>query len=457
MDQLVRRVERAMIDEHAERHSDPDAIDLDDPRVSREWLVTNGLGGYASGTVSGIISRRFHGLLIAALPAPQGRTMMLNHLSEVIHLPERGKLGLSAYERPDGLLHPTASRHLHEFRLEAAMPIWRYELGGGISVEKRLFLPHGQNTVLITYKIDGAPGPVRLDLQPWVNFRPHEGALDSPIDEPYALTVKGDRYELMRDGLPPLRMQLYGARRAFSITGNRLTNVRYYIEESRNDARGDLYSPGFFTVDITNDAPVTLVASTEPWDVIGSSSPRKRSMLNDCGEPSLSPMRTPVRAVARLVNSCWRPISSSLLLRAAYGTPLTLGPPGDGMDRNCRLSLVHRLGAGHDDQPGRADLSTGRQREAGYILRTFGHYVRDGLIPNMFPEGTNDGLYHTADATLWFFHAIDRYCRYTGDWATSDNCCRSSKSIVDHHVQGTRFGIGVDSRRPLRAGEEAIS
>ena len=102
-------------------------------------------------------------------------------------------------------------------------------------------------------------------------------------------------------------------------------------------------------------------------------------------------------------------------------------------------------------------LATGRHAEAGCILRTFAHYVRDGLIPNMFPEGENEGLYHTADATLWFFHALDRYLRATGDSARSRSCCRSCGSIVEHHLRGTRFGIGVDpARRPAAAGRTRV-
>jgi predicted glycogen debranching enzyme len=100
-------------------------------------------------------------------------------------------------------------------------------------------------------------------------------------------------------------------------------------------------------------------------------------------------------------------------------------------------------------------LCTGRQREAGYILRTFGHYVRDGLIPNMFPEGTKEGLYHTADATLWFFHAIDRYVKATNDRSTLRQLLPKLTSIIEHHVRGTRFGIGVDPQDGLvRQGEE---
>ena len=98
-------------------------------------------------------------------------------------------------------------------------------------------------------------------------------------------------------------------------------------------------------------------------------------------------------------------------------------------------------------------LTTGRHAEAGYILRTFAHYVRDGLIPNLFPEGDSEGLYHTADATLWFFHALDRYLEATGDRATLRLLLPKLLDIVDHHLAGTRFGIGVDpGRRPAAPG-----
>src|SRR5207253_694063 len=100
-------------------------------------------------------------------------------------------------------------------------------------------------------------------------------------------------------------------------------------------------------------------------------------------------------------------------------------------------------------------LVTGRTREANFILRTFAHYVRDGLIPNMFPDGSNEGLYHTADATLWFFHAVERYVRTTGDRTTLLHLLPVFSDIIDHHTRGTRFGIGVDpSDGLLRQGAD---
>src|SRR5882724_1281059 len=265
MDNLLRHVEGHFVRDQVAPESDPDASG-DDPRISREWLVTNGLGGYASGTLSGFITRRFHGLLIAALPAPQGRTMMLNHLAEKARLPNGATVPLNGREHPGGTLVPGASPSLSDFHLDAGLPVWTYRFEG-VSVEKRLCMVHGQNTVLISYRLLPDSLAIRLELQPWVDFRRHEGTLGGSIDEPYATSVQGDRYELAKGGFPPLRLQVSGKHSVFTIAGDHLTNMRYQIEESRGyDSSGDLYSPGFFAADLSADSPITLVASTEPWE-----------------------------------------------------------------------------------------------------------------------------------------------------------------------------------------------
>ena len=131
-----------------------------------------------------------------------------------------------------------------------------------------LTLLRGQNTTLLSYELIDGTGPLRLELQPWVNFRPHEGVLQGSVDEPHTMSVQGYRYELERAGYPALRFTIAGATPTFTIVGGRLTNVRYQIEESRGyDSTGDLYSPGFFTVELAEGASVSFLASTEPWEV----------------------------------------------------------------------------------------------------------------------------------------------------------------------------------------------
>ena len=136
-----------------------------DALLTHEWLVTNGLGGYASGTVAGVATRRFHGLLIAALPAPLGRVVLLNHLAEQLRLPDGRLIELGGVEYAEGAPYLPGAAHLAEFRLELGLPIWRYE-AEGFEIEKRVILPHGQNTVHVTYRLVAGPGPARLELRP---------------------------------------------------------------------------------------------------------------------------------------------------------------------------------------------------------------------------------------------------------------------------------------------------
>src|SRR5438128_11899711 len=138
-----------------------------DSLLTREWLVANGLGGYASGTIAGVASRRYHSLLIAALPAPLGRRVMLNHLSELLRLRDGTTILFGGEERAGGALDLHGADYLTEFRLDRGLPVWRYEVGG-IAFEKRILLPHRQNTVHINYRLVVGEGPLRLKLRPSV-------------------------------------------------------------------------------------------------------------------------------------------------------------------------------------------------------------------------------------------------------------------------------------------------
>src|SRR3954454_12287750 len=127
--------------------TDPEAL------VTREWLVANGLGGYASGTVAGVITRRYHGLLIAALPAPLGRIVMLGHLSEIVRLPDGHVVHLGGEEREGGSLQLPVAVALAEFRLELGLPVWRSHLDDSRVIERQVYLPHQQNTVYVRYRL----------------------------------------------------------------------------------------------------------------------------------------------------------------------------------------------------------------------------------------------------------------------------------------------------------------
>src|SRR5262245_14083189 len=175
-------------------------VDPNDPEalVTREWLVTNGLGGYASGTIPGVITRRYHGLLIAALPAPFGRTVMLSHLAEEVCWSDGRRTGLGGREwlGADAVGHHSGS--LTAFRLEGGLPVWRFQVDG-VTIERRVFFTYMQNTVHVMFDlVEG--GPVELSLRPSVNFRPQEAPVSEPLGEGYEFRAVGDRHEIV---LPP--------------------------------------------------------------------------------------------------------------------------------------------------------------------------------------------------------------------------------------------------------------
>src|SRR5450755_4697942 len=181
-----------------------------EPLLTREWLVTNGLGGYAAGTVGGVITRGFHGYLIAALPTPLGRIMMLNDLVEQVRLPDGTLMQLGGEERVNAAVRVHGAEYLNEFRLEQGLPAWRYHIQGMV-LEKTLVLPHGQNTVYVRYRVLAGDGALQLQLRPSLNIRPHEAPVDSLISLPYTLSVFEDQYEVQAgQNFPPLKMLLYG-------------------------------------------------------------------------------------------------------------------------------------------------------------------------------------------------------------------------------------------------------
>src|SRR4051794_24026781 len=158
--------------------ADPESL------VMREWLVSNGLGGYASGTVPGVITRRYHGLLIAALPAPLGRIVMLSHVAEQLKLADGRCVEIGGRQRSGDAPDAHGTGYLTEFRLEGGLPVWRYDVEG-LVIEKRLFLPHMQNTVLLSYELLSGADRAELSLRPSVNFRAQEAPVSEPLGSPY--------------------------------------------------------------------------------------------------------------------------------------------------------------------------------------------------------------------------------------------------------------------------------
>ncbi|MEY2565319.1 MAG: hypothetical protein QOH88_3512 [Verrucomicrobiota bacterium] len=415
--------------------------------LNREWLVTNGLGGYASGTVCGAITRKYHGILVAALPAPLGRVVMWNHVSELLRFDDNEVVSLGAEERAGGQLDLQGAEYLREFRLEDGMPVWIYHVRD-LVIEKRISMPHLQNTVHVSYQIIGGGKLPQLELRPAFHFRHHEEAVDLPLAEPYKLTAVNDRYEIVsaKRKLPPLRMRLCGHATAFTYAPAKINQVVYRTEQARGYAHeGELWSPGFFQVDLAGEKTATLIGSTEPWDIIDVLSP---------SEVLASERERRARLLEEADANAHDGVAAELVFASDQYVITPAGRAEEAARAHAAGDEVRTVVAGYHwfTDWGRdtmislegLTLVTGRSLEAGYILRTFAHYVRDGLIPNMFPDRQKDGLYHTADATLWFFHALGRYLKKSEDRITLRLLLPVLIDIAEHHLRGTKFNIHVD-------------
>ncbi len=429
----------------------------DDAVLRREWLLTNGLGGFASGTLAGSVTRRYHGLLVAALPAPLGRTVMLSRLHETVTTNDGSTYLLNIQELENNQLDNAMCRCIQSFRLDMGLPVWTYQTPR-FKLEKRILLIRNKNTLLVNYSLVEADSEVILELRPAVHFRPLEAAVNEDVvaSGDYIVSSKDNIYQITGGDYPPLSLKIIDAESTFNVDNHRRDDIHFRLEFERGYAStGNHWSPGFFKFAIQPGASASIAATTEsPQDI-----------PNDFAQAYAAELERRNDLLAAVPAITREPICAELVLAADQ---FIITPGG-------RIKEAERARAAGEDVKtiiagyhwftdwGRdtmislegLTLTTGRHREARYILRTFANYVRDGLIPNMFPEHDNTGLYHTADASLWFFHAVHRYVKATGDKETLAVILPKLISIVDHHLAGTRFNIGVDPTDGLlRQGEE---
>ena len=416
-----------------------------------EWLVTNGLGGYASTSLSGTTTRKYHGLLVAALPAPLGRMVMLNYIQDRVLLSDGNQIPLSFEE----FAHkdPFPEIPLTGFRLDDGLPIWTYSFKGYI-LEKSIFMPYKQNTVHITYNFLEGPEKIELSFQPFYQFRHLEEAVTQSFKDNYLYTIIDNQYEIKAPPLPSLKI-LPSQDVKFIHENDTLKNIQYRIEAERGyDSVGDLKSSGSFIAKLEPKQAISFIASTEPWETINALSSQ------DCLKAEKERRQFLILESKKYLFDLENvPLVSELIFAADQFiiTPVT---------RTQDIAWTHSIGEeartivagyhwftdwGRDTMISLEGLTlvTGRIQEAGYILRTFAHHLKDGLIPDLFPDGQNHGLYNTADATLWFFHALDRYYAYSKDDGMMEILMPKIQKILDFHFKGTDFGIHLDTQDGL--------
>jgi predicted glycogen debranching enzyme len=415
----------------------------------REWLVTNGIGGYGSGTVAGLLSRQYHGLLCAALKPPLGRTLLASKLEEFAEYDGRS-FALCTNRWAGGAVDPEGFRQLERFRLEGTTPVWTFACADGL-IEKRVWMEQGANTTYVRYDLIRASGSLKLTLKALVNYRD------------YHSTTRGGDWRM--DITPVergMRVTAYGGATPFYLLSDSATaepahdwyrDFELTIAQYRGlDDRDDHLRAGTFRATLGAGDSVTIVISTESAPDLSGSSALERQRSHE--RTLLDGWRT---ACGRLAAQAPPWIEQYVLAADQF---VVRRPTEGEAERRSIIAGYHWFGDwGRDTMislPG-LTLSTGRPEIARSILRTFARYVNRGMLPNRFPDAGEAPEYNTVDATLWYFEAIRRYFATTQDMATLRELFPVLAEIVDWHVRGTRYNIKVDSADGLLyAGEPGV-
>ncbi|MDR3710179.1 MAG: amylo-alpha-1,6-glucosidase [Capsulimonadaceae bacterium] len=413
-----------------------------------EWLVTNGIGGYGSGSLSGANTRRYHGLLVAACEPPLGRTVMLSKLEEEVRIEEQVYY-LSSNKYPS-VIYPQGYRHLVEFDSDP-IPTFTYSVHEGtVILQKQVWMAHGKNTVYVRYTVLKAPEPLLIAVSPFLAYKDYHSeqhrwdGFTARMAQPEPTHIEFNAFE----GALPIHLRLT-PKDTFTFTSKAgwYFNYEHEREEERGlDAFEDLYCPGEFVGTLGPGRAVTLCATVEPdepvspHEALASELQRLEMLVKQAPlSPSASPVvRSLVRAADQFVIAKSDRVSRATVI-AGY-------PWFTDWGRDTMISL-----------PGLC-LTTGRFDTAREILLSFAGAVTDGLIPNRFNDNGTGAEFNTVDATLWMFQAARAYAEASGDWdLLTKKLYDVFASILQCHVDGTHYAIRVDeSDGLLRAGEPGI-
>ncbi len=432
--------------------------------LNYEWLVTNGIGGYASGSIVGATTRSYHGLLVAALRPPVERTVLVTKIDEEVTMPGGRVLKLGVNEYHGGVIDPQGYNFLEQVWLEGDIPYFRYRLDDNLTLEKRICMEYGQNTTFVQYVLRGTLTSedgqgVLLTLLPFCLSRDYHGVTQGSPDWHFRVDAQGNRCRVQAyDGAPVYSLIAHPSA-SFSQTGFWYWHVLHRRESERglNDQE-DVYQPGAFRVVITPGMHMTLVLSSEQTLLADLGGPhhedavtlallrrqRRTKQLLTVADHSAGtlPGRDPV--LARLVLAA----DQFIVARPDYSKQRSNWlPPRLAPDRKTIIAgYPWFTDWGRDTMialPGLL-LSTGRYSEARGLLKAFTTFMQKGLIPNHFPDQGDVPEYNTADATLWMFRAIDLYLKTTGDWSLLKELFPALEDSIQWHIRGTLYNIGAD-------------
>jgi len=410
-----------------------------------EWLVTNGIGGFASGTIAGSATRRYHGLLFAALKPPAGRTLLVGGVDEVLHIAGQ-QHELATHRWLSGAVAPEGYRLIQSFRLDGLIPVWTFEVAG-TRVEKRIWMRNGENTTFVQYGLLAGETAVTLEFKILVNYRDFHSATHAGEWQMYVRQVVNGACIRAFDTATPCYLRSEQA----SCELQHIWYRDFYFARERErglDDREDQLLAATFRAQLEMGRPVTIVFSTEEGtDLDGLIA------LNEEKERQNGVLRSANAAATHALGEL-RPREYSQLVLAAnqfiVKRPLSEQPHGKTI-----IAGYHWFGDwGRDTMialPGLA-LATGRADLARELLLSFAAYVDGGMLPNNFPDSGGVPEYNTMDATLWYFEAIRRYFAATKDSNTLAALFPVLADIVTSHVLGTRYNIRVDPADGLLYG-----
>ena len=427
---------------------------LGDLRTSSrlEWLVTNGIGGFASGTISGVLARRYHGLLFAALKPPLGRTLLLSKLAEQIEIDGR-TIDLDTNVWSSGVVSPAGHLQLESFRLDGTIPTWTFAIGD-VRLEKRVWMEQGENTTYVQYRVLSSPGPQVLRLKALVNHR-----------DSHALTARGAGAARVEPATGGLRIEagegatplwLLALNAEFRPAQDWYRGFSLALEHERGlDSVEDHLCVGEILTRLVPGESFTVVASTRRDAGTGEAAPlalisalaRRRAHEKNLTETWKRAQPAAARNAPDWIRQLVLAADAFLVERSTVmdpnGRTVIAGYPWfSDWGRDTMVAL-----------PG-LTLATGRPEIARAILTTFARHVDQGMLPNYFPDHGEKPQYDTVDASLWYFQAVRAYYDTTRDDTFLAEVYPVLEDIGAWYERGTRYGVQVDPNDALlRAGE----
>jgi predicted glycogen debranching enzyme len=416
---------------------------------SREWLVTNGIGGYAFGTIAGLQTRCYHGLLVAALQPPLGRTLLLANLDETARCGSE-EFALFTNRWADGTVSPEGYRNIERFHLEGTTPVWTFALADAL-LEKRIFMPSGANTTYVLYRLVRASSSIELTIKVLVDYGAEHCVTTGRTQPMEVRQVEHGLQVVAAEGATSFYILSDSA--AAAPARNWYRNFDLATERARGlPDRTDHFFAGELRTTIAPGGSLTIVASTAGAPllngevVLAKRQSETGALLDRFFAANGAAARATPPAIQQLVLAADQFIAARPIPEAADAKTILAGYPWfSDWGRDTMIAL-----------PGLC-LATGRPWLARNILRTFTRFVSEGMLPNRFPSAGEAPVYNTVDATLWYFEAVRQYFEATSDIGMLHELFSVLGGILDAHLGGTRYNIHVDPADGLLyAGEAGV-